>query len=210
MIDLLKAFGRGVLYIILFPFFVLAIAIFAIIGLFAFIFQLVKSIIFFFTGRKFFPELPEDRELRLMFEAANAPITPHDGQETVVTNNNPLPPQNTVYEQYSEEDFQDEPLEVKAPQTPVEQECFKEEEPVRPVNNEEVKPVEEQAQKELAHDPDGNIFEDEDQDLISTDFEEEELEEYKPRGTDINDVYEDDVESTSDGLTIDFDDWGKK
>ena len=80
MIDLLKAFGRGVLYIILFPFFVLAIAIFAIIGLFAFIFQLVKSIIFFFTGRKFFPELPEDRELRLMFEAANAPITPHDGQ----------------------------------------------------------------------------------------------------------------------------------
>ena len=72
MVDLLKAFGRGILYILCFPFFLVTLAIFAVIGLLAFIFQLIKSIFYFFTGQKFFPELPEDKELRLMKEAEEA------------------------------------------------------------------------------------------------------------------------------------------
>ena len=70
MIGLLKMFGKGILYVIGFPFFVLALLIFGAIGIFLFLFQLIKSIIYFFTGRKFFPELPEDKELRLMRERA--------------------------------------------------------------------------------------------------------------------------------------------
>ena len=72
MIDLLKAFGRGVLYVVLLPFFLLALVLFAVIGLGDFVFQIIRSIIYFFTGQKFFPELPEDRELRLRRENAQA------------------------------------------------------------------------------------------------------------------------------------------
>ena len=68
MVDLLKAFGRGILYVLAFPFFIVVLAVFAVIGFIAFIFQLIKSVIFFFTGQKFFPELPEDKQLRLMKE----------------------------------------------------------------------------------------------------------------------------------------------
>lgn len=71
MISLLKTFGKGILYVIGAPFFVVALALFGVIGLGAFIFQIIKSIIYFFTGQKFFPELPEDKKLRLMKEAAN-------------------------------------------------------------------------------------------------------------------------------------------
>lgn len=70
MISLLKTFGKGILYVIGAPFFVLALALFGVIGLGAFIFQIIKSIIYFFTGQTFFPELPEDKKLRLMREAA--------------------------------------------------------------------------------------------------------------------------------------------
>ena len=72
MIGLLKMFGKGILYVIGFPFFVAALLLFGAIGIFLFAFQLVKSIFYFFTGRKFFPELPEDQELRLMKEKAVA------------------------------------------------------------------------------------------------------------------------------------------
>ena len=66
MVNLLKMFGKGILYIIGFPFFVLALIIFGAIGIFLFLFQLIKSIFYFFSGRQFFPELPEDKELRIM------------------------------------------------------------------------------------------------------------------------------------------------
>ena len=72
MIGLLKMFGKGILYVIGFPFFVAALLIFGAIGIFLFAFQLIKSIFYFFTGRKFFPELPEDQELRLMKAKAAA------------------------------------------------------------------------------------------------------------------------------------------
>lgn len=72
MISLLKMFGKGILYVIGFPFFVAVLLLFGVIGIFLFLFQLIKSIFYFFTGRKFFPELPEDKELRLLKEKAAA------------------------------------------------------------------------------------------------------------------------------------------
>ena len=98
MVDLLKAFGRGILYILCFPFFLVALAIFAVIGLLAFIFQLIKSIFYFFTGQKFFPELPEDKELRLMKEAEEAKNNPQP---------QPQPKDNKDEENKGEEDDED-------------------------------------------------------------------------------------------------------
>ncbi|HHT67400.1 MAG TPA: hypothetical protein GX010_04205 [Erysipelotrichaceae bacterium] len=71
MVDLLKMFGKGILYVIGLPFFIVALLLFAAFGLIAFIFQLLLSIFYFFTGQKFFPELPEDKKLRQMRAKAN-------------------------------------------------------------------------------------------------------------------------------------------
>ena len=92
MISLLKMFGKGILYVIGFPFFVAVLLLFGVIGIFLFLFQLIKSIFYFFTGRKFFPELPEDKELRLLKEKAAAangqsPISEAPGEQQV----NPTP-----------------------------------------------------------------------------------------------------------------------
>ena len=76
MVSLLKTFGKGLLYVIGMPFFLVTLAIFGVVGLLAFIFQIFKSIIFFFTGQKFFPELEEDKELRLKLEKEKAPAQP--------------------------------------------------------------------------------------------------------------------------------------
>ena len=94
MVNLLKTFGKGILYIIGFPFFVVALLIFGVIGIFLFIFHLFKSIIYFFTGQKFFPELPEDKELRLKQEAAYAAAHPEEtiiDQDPSVQENNETP-----------------------------------------------------------------------------------------------------------------------
>ena len=113
MVDLLKAFGRGILYILCFPFFLVALALFAVIGLLAFLFQLIKSIIFFFTGQKFFPELPEDKELRLMREAEEAKNNPQpQPQPQPQVNNQPYQGGLLYEETYDEDDFLEEPTPV--------------------------------------------------------------------------------------------------
>ena len=135
MVDLLKAFGRGILYILCFPFFLVALALFAVIGLLAFLFQLIKSIIFFFTGQKFFPELPEDKELRLMREAEEAKNNP---QPQPQVNNQPYQGGLLYEETYDEDDFLEEPTgEAPLPrqQATIEEVVF-EEEP-----KEEVSPI---------------------------------------------------------------------
>lgn len=200
MVDLIKAFGRGILYVFAFPFFVLALALFGAYGLLAFIFQIFKSIIYFFTGQKFFPELPEDKQLRLMHEAANPTTAVEQEQEKVVEEPESIPQeQQLVFEErYDEDDFLEEP----SPETQqvqektVEEACFQEEikpEPVPPV--EESKPeVEESALTDLL-----NPTEEED--------EEEVLETYRPKGSDESFDYEDDEEdTTNNGVNIKFDD----
>lgn len=96
MIGLLKMFGKGILYVIGFPFFVAALVLFGAIGIFLFLFQLIKSIIFFFTGRKFFPELPEDKELRLMRERAMGVNEQAPVEEAPVQDYSPIQPEQSV------------------------------------------------------------------------------------------------------------------
>ena len=135
MIDLLKAFGRGVLYVVLLPFFLAALVLFAVIGLGDFIFQIVRSIIYFFTGQKFFPELPEDRELRLRRENAQARAM---AAEQPINNSDA---------------FRDSPIFHDYQETPV---ASKEQPVVTPMNNErplfeDVPPVKEEPKEDLSN-----------------------------------------------------------
>lgn len=64
MVNLLKSFGKGILYIIGLPFFILILLLYAIYGIFLFLYMIVKAIVLFFTGRSLFEDLPEDRKAK--------------------------------------------------------------------------------------------------------------------------------------------------
>lgn len=221
MVDLIKAFGRGILYIICFPFFIVALAIFAIVGLLAFIFQIIKSIIFFFTGQRFFPELPEDKELRLMREAEEAKNNPTPAMESGTPSTGaPL----MFQEVFGEEDFEEEPTPVMvspapaptpAPAPIVEEEEEEIEEKVEEEALEEETPAPEFVPLMREEDDEPEEPEEDEEDLLedilnasSNDEEEEILETYHPQGTN-DDSYEDDDEDEEDptgGVKIHFDD----
>ena len=227
MVDLLKAFGRGILYVLLFPFFIAVLAVFAVIGLLAFIFQLFKSIIFFFTGQKFFPELPEDKKLRLMREAEEAARNPQPQPQPQV-NNYQSPVQNqksplVFEEQLDEQSFLDEPestpLVQPIPQpTTVEQACFQEEIKPTPAPTPMPEPAPAPVQPEPVMEKEVLKSDSEADDAPLSDFldplndepkmrdeQNEILEVYKPRGN--NDSFEDDYEDDTDsGVNIRFDD----
>ena len=221
MVDLLKAFGRGILYILCFPFFLVALALFAVIGLLAFLFQLIKSIIFFFTGQKFFPELPEDKELRLMREAEEAKNNP---QPQPQVNNQPYQGGLLYEETYDEDDFLEEPTgEAPLPrqQASIEEVVFEEEpkEEVSPIQApveekpapimQEVNRPEPEPSKELLREEDSQDDFLDPFDVEEQQAEEEELEVYQPKGT-TDDTYSIDEDDTDSGVNINFDDWGKR
>ena len=225
MVDLLKAFGRGILYILCFPFFLVALVLFAVIGLLAFLFQLIKSIIFFFTGQKFFPELPEDKELRLMREAEEAKNNPQpQPQPQPQVNNQPYQGGLLYEETYDEDDFLEEPTgEAPLPrqQATIEEVVFEEEprEEVSPIQApveekpapivQEVNRPEPEPSKELLHEEDSQDDFLDPFDVEEQQAEEEELEVYQPKGT-TDDTYSIDEDDTDSGVNINFDDWGKR
>lgn len=238
MVDLLKAFGRGILYVLAFPFFLIVLAVFAVIGFIAFIFQLIKSVIFFFTGQKFFPELPEDKELRLMKEAEEAKNNPTQEaapQPQVA----PKQANNTmIFEEINDEPvFEKEPNPIISPiptptPTSVEEACFqdlsvkeetKKEEPiVEPVKQEEI-PIELVKEEPIVEEQPSTledlIKEDEKEDDALDNFlsaleeeknePEEVLETYNPRGSE-DSFQDDDNDDTHMGVDINYDDWGKR
>lgn len=59
-----KRFGKGILYVIVCPLAIAALAIAAVIGIFIFFYTFLKSIFFFFTGRSLKDDLPEDIEAK--------------------------------------------------------------------------------------------------------------------------------------------------
>lgn len=201
MVSLLKTFGKGILYVIGFPFFIVALLIFGAIGVFLFIIQLFKCIIYFFTGQKFFPELPEDKELRMRQEAAYAAANP-----TII--DNPVDDAPIV----TEED--QAPIFIR--QTPFYNEP---EPPVQPEENNNVGSIEEacfeqqeEPKEEQKEEPRESVFVDLERNEpeqtidISEPKEpepEEELEEYIPKGsTFVDDI---DEEDTKGGVDIDYD-----
>ena len=226
MVNLLKTFGKGILYIIGFPFFVVALLIFGVIGIFLFIFHLFKSIIYFFTGQKFFPELPEDKELRLKQEAAYAAAHPEEtiiDQDPSVQENNETPMIEQVA--FSEEPEFEKPIyqepkyrplyEEPTYNEPKVEETVPEQEPeinLEPEVEEEAASLEEAAfeQEEKEEDVLSQLTRDEPEQSIDTSIgqpeepEDEPLEEYVPKGsTYLDDIEEDDA--STGGVDIDYD-----
>lgn len=227
MVDLLKAFGRGILYVILCPFFLVVLALFAVIGLLAFIFQLFKSIFYFFTGQKFFPELPEDKELRLKREAEEAARNP---QPQPAPQAAPIQNQqsNLIFEEvYDENAFLEEPevapIVKPAPQPEpqsVEQACFQEEPKYEaPAPQPAPMPASRMPEPEPEPEPEELISDEEADDAPLSDFldpfndeppmrdeSNEILEVYRPKGNNDYADADDYEDSTDNGVNIKFDD----
>ena len=218
MVSLLKTFGKGVLYVIGLPFFILALLLFAVYGLGIFLFQAIKSIVFFFTGQRFFPELPEDKELRLLRERnANRSSSETMQEET-------KPEEDNIIFGYEEEPVEEQPepqkeVEEKPIFSNIEEACFndapKAEETTTPEpeeintndilnnvlnagNDEPVEEtlIEEEVKQETVLET-AEPKQDED-DLV------EELETYVPRSSNYS-ASDDDDEDTDLGVDIDYD-----
>ena len=72
MISILKSVVKGLFYVLFFPIGLLAILLYAIFGIFVFIYRLIKLTILFFTGRNLTNELPEDEEVKKILESNNS------------------------------------------------------------------------------------------------------------------------------------------
>ena len=203
MVNLLKTFGKGILYIIGLPFFLVALLLFGVVGLFLFLFQLIKSVIYFFTGQKFFPELPEDKELRLKKEATSAMNNPQNDVQP-----EPRQDSQSIIYPYIAQEPAPEPMpfmEEPDDQDTIEDACF---------NNVEPEPEEESVFKSLVREePKEEPVEEPAPELEETTLEtstiveekepEEELEEYVPAGSNYESDYEE--ENTEIGVDIDYD-----
>ena len=73
MSNFFKSFGKGLLYVVLFPFILVGIVLYAVFGLFVFIFQFFKLIYLFFTGRTLNSDLEEDIAAKAILEKSNNP-----------------------------------------------------------------------------------------------------------------------------------------
>lgn len=212
MVGLLKTFGKGFLYVIGLPFFILALAIFAVIGVFLFIFQIVRSIIFFFTGQKFFPELEEDKKLRLMKERASGQFDEDEAKEENNEKESMDSSRDSIIFPYEEEDkVEDDIVEEESSFDTIEKACFDNDQKdiIEDKDDEDVlerlvreEPVSKQETIDEPFEPikEETLETSEKEEPIE---EEEELEEYVPKSTSY--VADVDDEDTSDGVLIDYD-----
>ena len=218
MISLLKTFGKGILYVIGMPFFILTLVLFAVIGIFLFLFQIIRSVIYFFTGQKFFPELEEDKQLRLLKEKAAGLNSEEEEQvEEMPSSMNedsiimPLPPV-----------IQKQPEPVEEQHSPIEEVCFVEPEELMEEKEEDNEDedvliqslVREQLAQEEAkvEEPIEEPFVEMKEETLETSepkeeepFVEEELEEYVPKSSSYFEEYEDEEDTNDNGVDIDYD-----
>ena len=228
MVGLLKTFGKGILYVIGFPFFLVALLLFGVVGLFAFIFQLLRSIIFFFTGQKFFPELPEDKELRLMREGPEKEETAANKQPAAAAQPSPQleKESNIIYPYFEEpepepEAVPEETIIQNVNKSPtIEEACFQNDandEVQLPEQEEETQLdlsslLDDESEEETVLDDSSNeesLVEDDQNDLEETlvkttteepeQEKEEELEQYVPQSSNYSDDVLDDDDTDDDG-----------
>ncbi len=99
---ILKNVGKGILYIIALPFFLIVLALTAVMGLFLLIFMFFKSIILFFTGRSLDDDLPEDIQVKELRNGRNVPPTTEpvqDSQDELIVQPYVAPANNTTIEE---------------------------------------------------------------------------------------------------------------
>ena len=71
MISFLKGILKGLFYVLFFPLGIIAICLYAVFGVFVFIYRLIRLAVLFFTGRNLKNELPEDEEVKKILEGEN-------------------------------------------------------------------------------------------------------------------------------------------
>ncbi len=96
---LLKAFGRGLLYLIFLPFIIVVVVFMAVAMIFVFLYQGIKNIILFFTGETIFKDTEEDKQAKAIIDmnknlAQNLVAGTATGGQTV--NNNTTNTTNTT------------------------------------------------------------------------------------------------------------------
>lgn len=76
MLDFLKRFGLGILYILISPFLLAFLALWTLYTLVIFFIEVINGIKSWFRGKKFFQEFPEDLEAKriLSLEQYKAPV----------------------------------------------------------------------------------------------------------------------------------------
>ncbi len=106
MESLFKSVGKGLLYLLVLPFFLLVISGYAIAGLIAFIYLFFKSIVLFFMGRSLNIELPEDKKAKQIIQnaipASSNPVIKQDGAPQTEDSINIVEPRTSDFVPLSE------------------------------------------------------------------------------------------------------------
>lgn len=71
--SLFKSFGKGILYLLVLPFLLVILAVYAAVGLLVFLFLGIKALILFFTGRSLYDDLPEDKQAKEIIASMSTP-----------------------------------------------------------------------------------------------------------------------------------------
>ena len=93
MASFFKNFGKGLLYVVLFPFIIVGIVLYAVFGLFVFVFQFFKLIYLFFTGRTLFSDFEEDIAAKAILAKAENPVPeeqPKNDQLSLYPSDSPM------------------------------------------------------------------------------------------------------------------------
>ena len=141
MLNLFKNFGKGILYVLVLPFLLVGLALYAVVAIFVFLFLAIKGLILFFTGRSLYEDLPEDKEAKKRIAQANG-ATLEEPQETFQEEQQENILEDPQESQNEKEDIDNDPFYI--PQYMKEEVQVEEQEPAQeePVLNEET-PVEE-------------------------------------------------------------------
>ena len=126
MASFFKGFGKGLLYVLLFPFILVGIVLYAVFGLFVFIFQLFKLIYLFFTGRTLYSDLEEDIAAKAILEkeqnpapetnnVSNDQLSLYPSDSPIYTSNysSPFEVKKDEAEKSAEEDIQEQDVQVE-------------------------------------------------------------------------------------------------
>ena len=204
MVSFFKNFGKGVLYVLVLPFLLVGMAIYAVVALFVFIFLAIKGLVLFFTGRSLYEDLPEDIEAKKRLAPAGT-----TNEQTQVTNEDISSALN-IGEKEETQPTSSDPFyvpEYLKSETGQAEEPVQEETPIselEPAIEPDPEPVIEETPKQEeniirpSYEEEPNTFEDESEDEIVL-----EKTEQKSNILEIKDDEDDDEESS--GINIDFD-----
>jgi len=207
MVSFFKNFGKGVLYVLVLPFLLVGLALYAVVAFFVFIFLSIKGLVLFFTGRSLYEDLPEDIEAKKRLAppqaAAQASVSNEDISSALNIGSEQEQSVNTADPFYVPEYLKSEPEQVDEPvQEPVQEEpVFDEPEPAyepepEPVI-EEAPVIEEEPIIKQSYIDEPDVPEIEEDEIVL------EKTEQKSNILEIKDVEEEDDESS--GVNIDFD-----